>query len=441
MANFSHVMAALAAMAFFPTITLAQVDYQNTTTLSPNDYLLGSHGKRSDPVFDNFRTVDLGIDLGIGADCGRIDFRGTMRAAFGNILDSKYIEDMGRDIIAASPMLLAAYFSPTWASILRESRARASMLANMRLDQCAMIDKYVDSRVEDYQQERQQCVRKEISNSGGNFEQAMESCGGNYWQADIANWSGDDTSGKASENELLGSSAKWAGLTGREAERTVSLVKALVGDTVVQHGVVSVSFGPGQKPLTPRTHLMALEKQTYADLCGGLLPRVEQNGGRGANIDRLVTDADLRRVSGESDNPLIDRQTLRSLTYLPPKQRALACRKLADAVSMSVFTMDMNKSLDFLSSPVAANPHLPEHRKQEADRKRRALKDQIEMTLALNKSKSEPLNQVLYQINDDGSKFQGIAADRALRLDEASHQTQRTADAFLDCADGLLCSH
>lgn len=439
MTYLSRVVAALAAI-FFSATSLAQASYQNTTTLSPNDYLFGSHGKKSDPVFDNFATVDLGIDLGIGADCGRIDFRGTMRAAFDNILNSKYLEDMGQQIMAASPMLVLCYTSPTWCSIIKESQLRASMLANMRLDQCSAIDKYVDSRVEDYQQERQECVRKEIANTGGNFEQAMQACGGNYWQADIANWSGDDASGKTAENELLGSSAKWAGLTGREAERTVSLVKALVGDTVVQRGVVSVNFGPGQHPLTPRTHLMNLEKQTYTDLCGGVLARVEQNGGRGADIDRLVTNADLSRLSGESDDALIDRQTIRSLAYLPPKQRALACRKLADAMAMTVFTMDMNKSLDFLSSPVAANPHLPEHRKQEAERKRRALKDQIEMTLALNKSKSEPLNQVLYQINDEGARFQGIATDRALKLDEATHQEERTADAFLDCADGLLCA-
>ncbi|MGE0172440.1 MAG: hypothetical protein AB7T49_06645 [Oligoflexales bacterium] len=439
MINFSHLVAALAAISSMTAP--AQVNYQHTTTLSSDDYLLGSHGKRSDPVFDNFRTVDLGIDLGIGADCGRIDFRGTMRAALDNILNSKYLEDMGRDIMAASPMLLTCYYSPTWCSILKQGQLRASMLANMRLDQCSTIDRYVDSRVEDYQQERQQCVRKEIANSEGNFEQAMQTCGGNYWQADISSWSGDEGSGKTAENELLGSSAKWAGFTGKEAERTVSLVKALVGDTVVERGMVSVNFGPGQKPLTPRTHLMSLEKQTYSELCGRLLPRVEQNGGRGANLDQVVTDADLKLLSGESENSLIDRQTIRSLTYLPPKQRSLACRKLADAISMTVFAMDMNKSLDFLSSPVASNPHLPDHRKQEAERKRLALKDQIEMTLTLNKNKSEPLNQVLYQINDDGARFQDAAAERTLRLDEASHQTARTNDALFDCADGILCAH
>lgn len=417
-----------------------QVDYQSTSKLSPSDYLMGSHGKRNDPVFDNYRSIDLGVDLGIGADCGQIDFKGTMRAALRNILDTRYLGDMGRNIIAASPMLLTCYYSPTWCSILKSSRLRASLLSNMRLDQCAMIDRYVDSRVEDYQQERQQCVRKEISQSGGNFEQAMETCGGNYWQADIADWTGDDGGRTTPENELIGSSARWAGFTGREADRTVSLVKALVGDTIVKQGNVSVDFGPRRKPITPRTHLLALEKQTYQDLCDGILNNVDRNGGRSANLSRVVSDTDLRRVSGEADKLLIDRQTIRSLAYMPPKQRSIACRKLSDAISMTVFTMDMSKSLDFLTSRVGTNPHLPEHRKKEVERKRLALKDQIEMTMTLYKNKNEPLNNVLYQINNDGTLYQGQAASRKLRLNEASHLNQRTTATLFDCADSILCS-
>lgn len=94
----------------FQTPVYAQIDYQSTSKLSPSDYLMGSHGKRSDPVFDNYRTIDLGVDLGIGADCGQIDFKGTMRAALRNILDTRYLGDMGRNIIAASPMLLTCYW-------------------------------------------------------------------------------------------------------------------------------------------------------------------------------------------------------------------------------------------------------------------------------------------------------------------------------------------
>ena len=122
-------------------------DYMHSSKLSPNDYLFNSYGKKQDLVFDQFPTVNLGMDFGIGADCGRINIRDTMRASFKNILDSKYIEDMGQNIIGSSPMLLACYYSPTWCAILKQSQLRASLLANLRLDQCSMIDKYVDHRV------------------------------------------------------------------------------------------------------------------------------------------------------------------------------------------------------------------------------------------------------------------------------------------------------
>ena len=86
----------------------------------------------------------------------------------------------------------------------------------------------------------------------------MESCGGDYYKADIANWAGN---GSTTENKLLESSAKWAGFRGQDADRVVALAKSLVGDTVIKQGVVSVDFGPHHKPVTPRTHLVELEKE------------------------------------------------------------------------------------------------------------------------------------------------------------------------------------
>ena len=45
---------------------------------------------------------------------------------------------------------------------------------------------------------------------------------------------------------------------------------------------------------------------------------------------------------------------------------------------------------------------VPFLRKQEIEYKRVALKEQIETTLALQKERSEPLNQVLAQIHEEG---------------------------------------
>jgi hypothetical protein len=63
--------------------------------------------------------------------------------------------------------------SPTWCAILKHTQVNANFLSQMRLDQCALIDKYTDSRTEDYYRERQDCVRQKIADNGGDLENAM----------------------------------------------------------------------------------------------------------------------------------------------------------------------------------------------------------------------------------------------------------------------------
>jgi len=163
------------ALYCLPNLVLgADLDYRNVNELSPNDYLLGSHGKRKDPIFDELREVDLSLDVGIGADCGKMSIKNTMQAALKNILDTRYLGSLGQDIISASPLLISCYFSPSWCSVLKHSRLQANFLAQLRLDQCRAIDRYTDSRVSDFYEERARCVGSANRNSGGNFEESME---------------------------------------------------------------------------------------------------------------------------------------------------------------------------------------------------------------------------------------------------------------------------
>ncbi|MGE4233048.1 MAG: hypothetical protein AB7F43_06945 [Bacteriovoracia bacterium] len=410
-------------------------NYDYSSDLQANDYLFGSYGKKKDPVFDNERVIDLDIKLGIGSDCGQISFQNTLRSSLSNIFDKKYLEGMFNNILGASPMLATCYMSPTWCAILKNAQVQAHMIANMRLDQCSLIDKYVDSRVEDYYQERQTCMRKAMKNNGNNAEAALDQCK-NYWDTDLASWTGGS---KKNENRLISDSAEWAGFSGAEANRVLDLVKGLIGDTVVTKGNVSVDFGPRRVQLTPRTHLMALERATFDDLCGKVVPKVQRSG-RNANVDRVITNDDLRRLSGESKDLLVDRQTIRSLSFMPYGTRQKACQKLADAIAMSVFSKEMSQSLDTLTK-LAQNPNLPDQRKQELDRKRYALKDQIEMTVTLKQQTNDPLNQVLSQINEEGAQYEDLAISRQLQQNEATHQSQRNEAIYMDCADGLLCVH
>lgn len=433
-----HAQSLLLLVFLTPAMLSAQTDIRSSTRLNSADYFYGSYGPNNDEIFDRMTIVDLSADLGVGSDCGKINVSNTLRASLGNIIDDKYFQKLGQNIVASSGMLLTCYLSPTWCSILKSSRLEASNLMQTRLSQCGMIDKYIDSRTEEYGQARQTCVRKEIDRSGGDFEAAMESCQ-STWDRNLTDWSGDNKP-ETTENRVIDSSAKWAGSTNTESQRIKKLLISMVGDTVVKHGAVTVDYGPEHKPSTPRSYLTELESENHQKLCGDLLRKINNSGGSRADVNRIVTDQDIQSLSADSSRPLVDRQTISSLSVLPDRQRELACRKLSESVSMTMFASDMNKTLDFMTATVMNNPHLPDNRRLEAERKRQALKDQIELTLSLNKHKNEPLNEVLTQINESGARYRNQGIIRALESDEAVQQDRRIRHQFMDCADGHFCN-
>ena len=422
----------IALVATSPSFA-AGVDYRSSNTLNAEDYLFSSGGKFEDPVFAN-PTINLDIDIGVTSDCGRIDIRNTMQAALRNILDSKYLERLGHDIAAASPMLVSCYFSPTWCAILKNFQLQANMLAKLRLDQCRAIDRFVDGRVQDFHEERSKCVRDSINANNGNFEKAMDQCQ-NHAATDFASWAGE---GRKKVNRMIESTAEWAGFTGEEAKRVVDLTKAFIGDDIVQAGGISMDYGPKRIQFTPRTYLLDIKKAKYESLCQNLLPKVVEGGGPRANVYSLVSDRELQDISG-SNNPVLDRQTLMSLAYLPYQRRKLACRKLSEALALGAFTDDMAKTLDFISSKIGTNPHIPPKNKTENDLKRRAFKDQIELTLSIENQKMTPLNQVLYQINKEGAEYRKTLSKRELFNHQDTHANRRVDHLFFDCGDGIGC--
>lgn len=411
--------------------------YRNQSEFKAHDYLFKRQELRRDPVFDDYRTVDVGVNLGIGSDCGRVDFKSTLQASLKNILDSRYFGDMGKDIIAGSPMLMACYFSPTWCAILKHSQINANFMSQMRLNQCSLMDKYTDSRVQEFYEERQSCVHREIDKNGGNIEAAMQSCNSSrVWDSDIANWSGSKYGDKTSANKLIGSSARWAGLDTPAAAGTLNLVKNLVGDTVVSRGKVSVEYGDKPFGITPRTHLAGIERDIQERLCQGLLKKIDAAGPYGAN--EVIRGADLEAVTGLKDQALLDRQTLRNLAVMPYKSRALYCQRLSNSIAVARFSDDMNRSLDVLAL-ASQNPNLPERRKKEIENKRDQLKNAVDATLELQKERNSPLNEIVAGINQEGAGLHLELSRERLIRDQVELESHSTESRFFDCADGVLC--
>lgn len=426
------------AIIVWPDVSLSQgsgqLRYENRSTFSPNDYLLRSRNEARDAVFERYQAVDLGVNLGIGSDCGRVDFKNTLRSSLTNMLDSKYFGDLGKNIIAASPMLATCYFSPTWCAILKHSQLSANFMAQMRLDQCSLVDKYTDSRVDDFYQERQSCVRQSIDANGGDLESAMDSCR-NVWGADLASWGGG--TGKVQTNKLIESSAAWAGYTTPAASRSVDLLKAFVGDTTLARGTVSVEYGSRATAMTPEKYLQELRLGIHTKLCRGLVPRAISDRGT-RSLNQSISDLDLKAVSGDSTDILVDRQTIEALSYMPELQREAACQKLSEAVATVNLTKDLGRSLDILTVSTQ-NPHLPPHRRSEIEAKRKTFKESIEMTLALQRERSEPVNLVISEINSEGAAYRADRAEDVVGANGASHDAKAAAGLLIDCADGIFC--
>ena len=404
--------------------------------VSPNDYMYKDRGGNHDSVFDQYRKIELGVDLSSGVDCGRLDVKGTLKSSIDKVLDPSLFGNALESIASGAPLLTMCYFSPTWCALAKHFRVNAQAMSQLRFDQCAVMDKYVDTRVEDYYSERQNCLHKELERTGGNHEEAVSRCGGSgLYNKDIANWAGEKFGGKVRTNKLIDSSAKWAGFDGPTSRKAVDLVKAFVGETTVSGGKISVEYGTRQVGLSPREHLAGIKKQTFGKLCGDLMADLRNR--KPYEVFDYVSNDKLKAIT-DSDTQYIDQQTVYSLMRMPPDRRALYCERLASAVAQSKFSEDVTRSLQILNE-LSQNPNLPLSRRTELQEKRRAFKESVDMTVDMQREQSSPINRITAQINQEGRVAEQDATARAVGIEGSEVNLGLLKSTYNDCGDRANC--
>lgn len=409
--------------------------YRDSKSFSSDDFLYKENSELRDRSFSNYTIVDAGLDLGISSGgCGQIDIHKTLRGSLKGIMDERIFKEMGADLAGSSFMLLTCYWSPQICSILKNARVQASMLGKLRYDQCGAINKYVDSRVEDWELSRQKCFNNALNSNGGDADAAMEKCGKNSFDYDLANWSGGGSEVKV--NRLIESSSEWMGLKGAESKRIINITKAFVGDSVLSRGKLQVDFGPRKRALSPRVYYQE-QRRGFEAKMRKIFEKVDSSGGT-HQIAQVVTDDDLKELSGNDEARLVGKDTLESLYRMPHAKRRVATQKLASTVALHKLATDANKSLDLLTV-AEQNPNLPKNRKEEIREKRRALKESLETTIFLEKQKNEPINHVLKKISDDGKTYQSRSLKSNLKVKGNQENSNSLNDSYFNCADGFMC--
>ncbi|MCB0364142.1 MAG: hypothetical protein H6624_16800 [Bdellovibrionaceae bacterium] len=420
----------------YPDMIFGQeFSYKDSGSFSSKDYFFKENGENRDRSFQGYQILELDVDLGVSTgSCGEINIHKTLAGSLKNILNERTFKRIGKDLASSSFMLLTCYWSPQICSILKSSRLNASLLSKLRMNQCQAINKYIDSRVSDWEMSRQQCFNKQLRASGGDAGAALDACGRSSYNYDMANWSGQG-GGSSQVNKLIESSAQWMGFKGSEAKRVVDVTKAFVGDSVVAKGSFKVDFGPGGKGVSPRMYYLERREEIRKRL-NELFQKIKRQ--EGTSLGRVVKERDLKNVSGSTEKKLLNLEIIRSLYKMPHLKREAAVEKLSSVLALHSLATDANKSLDLLMI-ASQNPNLPKNRRQELDSKRRALKENLETTIFLEKQKNEPLNKVLGRIASEGEFYHQEKASFSLEGKAGQKSKQKMQETFFDCSDGFMC--
>lgn len=419
----------LILMAFYGVSSGAEISYKDSTRMRVESPALIDLGRGEVSSLDKYKVVDLSANVEVGTSCGEMNVSTNLKANLSDLLDDGFFKGLGNKIQGAGGMLALCYLSPSYCSIAKHMRMSAHFLSQLNLDSCSLIDKYVDSRVSDYELSKQQCVRQAMSKNGKDPKRALEQCGESG--GDLADWSGGK-GGTVRTNALIGSTAKWAGLKGEEASRVVEITKAFVGDTVVGRGGVEVEFGDRKKMTTPRE--LIAEETRYAE--ARLNEVIESVGDDPVLTNQLKNK--IRDVFSGGLPPELGIETVRKLSFMPTRARQEAVRKLGRAIASNRVIQDAEKSMEVLSL-AARNPNLPPTRQQEATILRQQLKDSLELTLDMRKSEADQLTKVLSAIHKEGDYFEGGVSRRSLEGEAARKNQDRLKGLFFDCSDRVFC--
>lgn len=413
----------------------ADFSYKDSTRASFESPKLMDFGDGGPTALDKYKVVDLSANVGVGSSCGEMNVSTNLRSNLNDLMDDNLFKGLGNKIQSAGGMLALCYLSPSYCSIAKHMRMSAHFLSQLNLDSCALIDKYTDSRVSDYELSRQQCVRQTMQQNGQDVKAALEECGQGSKKLDLTDWSGGKK-GAVQTNALIDSTAKWAGLSGDDASRIVDITKAFVGDTVVAHGGVEVEFGSRKKMTTPR-ELITEETKKTGDRLNEVIDDMERN-----DPSENLTNQLKNRIRDTFDGTLSAEmavETARKLSFMPTVRRQEAVRSLSRAIAANRVLRDAEKSMEVLSL-AARNPNLPQARQQEAVILRQQLKDSIDTTLELRRAQSDQLAQVLSSIHKEGGGFESDVSRRSLESEAAEQNQERLKGLFFDCSDNVFCA-
>ena len=327
--------------------------------------------------------------------CSGFDLASSFNSAFSEQILADYLKGISSSAIAAAPMLLLEYVSPTLADIVKHFNAMTNMRLGLRYAQCEDIEKASGEYMDKLRKKSEsECIKEKVA-TGLDIDSALKACKeGKDPFAFLKNAEGIPLA-QGGKIDVLSDIFKRINLPQERKE----LIESVVGKTTITSSQIENNKG---------------EKSIY---------KVNQEL-REETSDKLFSLVNeylnSKNISGDSlkdlslpNNPVTEEQ-IKNIALMPKAKQYIAVSKISSDIAYFKTISQYRQAMDDLLEAMRA-PGLDDVQRGVLERDYNYLKEKLErlkeerqiykdyneaMTGILSESEKEKLNTI---INDDGT--------------------------------------
>ena len=303
-------------------------------------------GEQATNPFDSFEPAEGSARVTLGAQCGKINLKSSLEGAINNVFSRDFLSQTADILVQAAPMVAVCYFDDTACQVIQNTQLVLQGIAKFRLNQCAVIDKYVSKQSQIAARRKADCIAK-ARKVYGDENKALESC--NKTLSDkFESLVGDGKLVK--EQNLVESALRWAGFGDEESLGEASTI---LPETVATADTFKISYDKKKSIPSPYKKEYLLKKKLHKDLCINIIGEMKTQ--KKVSSVQIISPEDLNnKYAG-----MIDIRTLDSLASLPADELPYNCDKLASIMAKKVIFDLVSKTREKLLYALQ-NPNIKE---------------------------------------------------------------------------------
>ena len=327
--------------------------------------------------------------------CSGFDLASSFNSVLSEQIMADYLKNISSSAMAAAPMLLLEYVSPTLADIIKHFNAMTNMRLGLRYAQCEDIEKAAGEYMDKLRKKSEDECVKEKQSQGIDIDSALKACKeGKDPFAFLKNAEGIPLA-QGGKIDILADIFKKINIPDDRKD----FVKSVVGETTITSS--QIENNKGEKSI------YKVNDEFRTDTSGKLVSLTEEYLN-----SKTVSDDSLKELS-LPNNPVTEEQ-IRDITLMPKAKQYIAVSKISSDIAYFKTIAQYRQAMDDLLEAMRA-PGLDDVQRGVLQRDYDYLKEKLErfkeerqiykdyneaVAGILSESEKEKLNTI---INDDGA--------------------------------------